>query len=299
MKRPTTLAGLEEVVNRLFSQESMERGMAFQPKPSDVIICPYAKSGTTWLQQIAHGLRTRGNMDFEEITVLTPWIEVAHDMGWDLDGPQVAEPRVYKSHLAWHEIPKGGRYIVSIRHPHDAFVSFVRFMEGWFIERGVASLAEFFRWRYPPDELEKRGYWYHLNSWWEQRQNENVLLLCYEEMRADLPGTVKAVARFMGIPLDDQLLDIVVRQSSKEFMLAHKDQFDERPFRRRAEIEVGLPYDGDAAKVTPGAGGDHRYRLTPAIRAGLDEFWREHVERRFGFKDYEALREAIRELHVD
>ncbi|MEM7737672.1 MAG: sulfotransferase domain-containing protein, partial [Deinococcota bacterium] len=97
--RATNTDELSVIMSRLFTQESRQRGMSFQPHTDDIIISPYAKCGTTWLQQIAHGLRTRGSMDFEEITCVTPWLEIAYDLAWDLDAPQVASPRVYKSHL--------------------------------------------------------------------------------------------------------------------------------------------------------------------------------------------------------
>jgi hypothetical protein len=70
--RATNLNELDSALSKLFSEESERRGLAFQPRPSDIFISPYAKCGTTWLQQIVHGLRTRGSMDFEEITSVTP-----------------------------------------------------------------------------------------------------------------------------------------------------------------------------------------------------------------------------------
>jgi membrane protein len=109
-RRATTVQEMEELLVRSFPRN--ERWQAFQPRPSDIIITPYAKCGTTWLQQIAHGLRTRGSMDFNEITEVTPWIENAALLGWDLDAEQAANPRLFKSHLAWREVPKGARYIV-------------------------------------------------------------------------------------------------------------------------------------------------------------------------------------------
>ena len=48
-----------------------------------------------------------------------------------------AEPRAFKSHLPWMAVPKGARYIVSLRDPRDALVSMYRFMEGWFFEPGT------------------------------------------------------------------------------------------------------------------------------------------------------------------
>src|SRR6187549_3056244 len=55
--------------------EGIQRALAFKPRPDDVIITPYGKCGTTWLQQVFHGLRTRGDMDFDDISRVVPWIE--------------------------------------------------------------------------------------------------------------------------------------------------------------------------------------------------------------------------------
>jgi hypothetical protein len=291
--RATSVEELDVVVGNFFDESKKLAGLAFKPRPSDVIISPYAKCGTTWLQQIAHGLRTRGSMDFDEINCVSPWIEVAYDVGWDLEESQVANPRLYKSHVSWHDIPKGCRYICSFRHPYDAIRSFYRFFEGWLFEPRTISMETLTHWRWPRDEVETQGYWYHLISWWEQRNNKDVLLLCYEDMKADLPGTVQKIAGFMGIELDDCLLDIVVRQSSREFMLAHRHQFDEHHMHKIGAKRAGLPPAIDSSKVTPGTSNRARHQLSPALKEMLDDIWREQVQSRFGFKDYEELRQAL------
>lgn len=294
--RPTNTDELKALFQKIFTEEGEKRGLAFQPRSTDIIITPAAKCGTTWLQQIAHGLRTRGSMDFEEISTVVPWIESAYDLGIELDAPQVAKPRVYKSHLSWHDVPKDGRYIVSFRSPNDALISVYRFFEGFFFEPDTIDLDTFIQWRNPPDEMGKRGYWYHLASWWEQRHNPDVLLLCYEDMQGDLPGTVERIASFMDIPFDEELLSIVVKQSSREFMLEHKEQFGEAPFRRYVSQRAGLPFEGDAYKVTPGARDNPKYQLTDAHKQMLDEIWQAQITSRFGFVDYAALRGALQVL---
>jgi hypothetical protein len=143
----------------------------------------------------------------------------------------------------------------------------------------------------------QRGYWHHLASWWEQRNNPNVLLLCYEDMLADLPGTVRRIAAFMDIPLDEELFACVVQQASRPFMLEHKNKFDEGPFRRLCSQRTGHPFDANAYKVTPGARDDPRYQLTPALQQKLEEIWQAQVGNRFGLKNYEDLRHAIRDLY--
>lgn len=295
--RATTIEELETILDKLWDETNRARGLAFRPHSSDIIISPYLKCGTTWLQQIAHGLRTRGSMEFDEISAVAPWIEAAYDVGWDLDAPQVAEPRVYKSHLSWHNIPKGGRYIVSFRYSHDVIVSFYRFFEGWMFEPGTISLETFIYWCWPRDKADSQGYWYHLSSWWEQRHNKDVLLFCYEDMKNDLPGTVQKIAPFMGITLDDALLDIVIRQSSREFMLAHRHQFDERHVRQLSQKRAGLPPAIETNKVTPGTPNKARYQLSPALKKMFDDIWREQITSSFGLEDYEDLRQSLKALH--
>ena len=287
----TNLDELDIILDQLFTEESWHHGLAFKPRPGDIFISPYAKCGTTWLQHIAHGLRTRGNMDFDEITTVTPWISIAHDMNWDLEAEHIAQPRIYKSHMTWHDIPKGGRYICSFRHPADAFMSFYRFFENYYFEAGSISLEELFYWRYPRENLAEKGYWYHLASWWSQRKNPNVLLLCYEDMKADLATTIKRIATFMGINLDNELFDIILRQSSREFMLEHMDKFDEAPFRRHAYNLGVLPFEVEGHKVTPGASVKHK--LSPQIEVELKNIWEEQITAKLGLKSYDDLRKRM------
>lgn len=287
-RRPTSLAEMRERTKNMGSEEGRQRWRTFQPQPSDVIITPYGKSGTTWLQQIAHGLRTGGDLDFDDISRVVPWIEPAHDLGIDLDAPQRGSPRLFKSHLNWYDVPKGCRYIVSIRDPKDVLVSGFRFMEGWFFEVGSVSITDYANEMFMADR-EKGGYWRHLRSWWEQRHNPAVRLLTYERMKRDLPGTIRTVADFIGIPLTAELFATVSRQSSLEFMLAHKNKFDDLLMRERSERLAHLPPGSDSAKVRKGEVGAHRYELPSAISQALDQIWQQEIEAELGFTSYQAL----------
>lgn len=291
LRRPTSLEEMDERTKGMGTEEGRAYGLAFQLRPTDVVITPYGKSGTTWLQQIVHGLRTRGDMDFDDISRVVPWLETSYDLGLDLHAPQRGHPRAFKSHLNWYDVPKGGRYIVSIRDPKDVLVSGYRFLEGWMFEPGSIDITTWAKERFMRDR-ETRGYWYHLRSWWEHRHDENVLLLAYEHMKADLAGTVRAVAHFIGVPLDDELFAIVMRQSSLDFMLAHKDRFDDA-LRAHSERVAGLPSGSDSAKVRKGEVGQHRYELPADISAELDEIWRTEIGVRLGFPTYQALRDAL------
>jgi hypothetical protein len=290
--RAATIAEFHALMPRMISRETVMRGLAFRPRPSDVIIAPFGKCGTTWLQQIFHTLRTRGDTDYDDVSAVVPWIETATALGQDLDAEQKANPRGFKSHLGWDMVPKGGRYIVSLRDPKDALVSMYRFMEGWFIEPGTIPLATFAR----EDYMQQSGgpyYWSHLVSWWEVRHDPAVLLLSYEQMQRDPAGTVRRVAAHCGIPLDDALLDLTLRHSSLEYMLANKHQFDDRLMRTLSERVCDLPPGSDSAKVRAGKVGSHRTELDAAVSAEMDALWAEHVTSRIGYGTYADLEAAL------
>ena len=105
------------VQTTFLTKESVKKGAAFRPQPKDVIISTASKSGTTWVQQICHSLRSRGDMDFDEIGTVVPCLEMAHDSGYeDLQKPQPYAPRMFKTHFAYDLCPKeAGKYIVVIR----------------------------------------------------------------------------------------------------------------------------------------------------------------------------------------
>ena len=93
------------------------------PRSSDVIITTAPKTGTTWLQMTCHQLRTGGDLGFEEICQVVPWIKKAYECGQDLNGDQKANPRVYKAHQRLSCIHEGCKYITTIRDPISATIS--------------------------------------------------------------------------------------------------------------------------------------------------------------------------------
>lgn len=285
--RPTSLEGFEHVGSKFVTPEGYASGLSFEPRPSDVFITPYAKCGTTWMQQIVHGLRTGGDLEFEEITAVVPWIELAHDLGIDPEAPQKAEPRAFKSHLRWDEIPKGGKYIVVLRDPVDAFVSLFRFMEGWFFERGSISLGQFgaYYLSRPDDE----SYWGHALSWLGQRDNPDVMLVTFEDMKRDLAPVLQKVADFIGVDAEPERLEIATRQASFSFMKAHQHLFDDNLVRRMRDPACGLPHDGTSTKVNAGRVGAAADMVTGDMRAAFERKWRETISVRFGLSSYVAL----------
>jgi hypothetical protein len=189
-------------------------------------------------------------------------------------------------------VPKGARYIYTLRDPKDVLVSVYHFHEGWRFEPGTIPIVSFAREFFMSPESGRR-YWRHVASWWEQRHRPEVLMLCYEAMKADLQEAVRKIARFIRCGLDEDLLKVVVRQSSIEFMKAHGSQFDDHLVRRARNAARGLPPGGDSSKVRNGRVGDHLVELPKDVRQELDAIWREEIQKRFGIPSYRVMREQL------
>ncbi len=286
--RATTIEQLHEKLQHLFTPEGVESGLSFQPRPTDIIISPFAKCGTTWIQQTVHGLRTRGSMDFGEITEVTPWLEAAADLGLDLESEQVATPRAFKSHLSWDNVPKGGKYIVVFRDPMRALLSMYKFFEGWLMEPGAISFESFaydhFLARQSP-----RSYWHHLVSWLSQKDNNQVLLLCYEQLQDSFEPAVERIAAFMDIDLDNELAQIINRQSSLAYMQHHGSHFDDHFLRRQRNPEMELGPESSSSKVSSELSRASRPEPSDALINDMQVRWNQEVLPVTGLESYDAL----------
>ena len=274
---------------RFRTPRSEAAAAAFRPRPTDVFIATYPKSGTTWLQQIVHVLRG-GDTEFEEICAVVPWFESAGDMGIDLDGEQPGPLRAFKTHLAVPELPAGGRCIYALRDPKDVAVSFFRFFEGWMFEPGSISLDTFVA-EFLASGSRSGRYWDHLRSSWPELARPDVLPLCYEDMRADLDGTVRRVARFLGVA-DEAAVRRATTCAAFDYMAARPRQFDDHLLREARDAACGLP-PGETTKVRTGRVGGHRDVLSPASAAVLDAIWAAEIRPALGFADYDALRAHV------
>jgi hypothetical protein len=210
-------------------------------------------------------------------------------MGIDLYAPQVAHPRAFKTHTTLDEVPKGGKYICIVRDPQDALVSDYYFMEGMFFEKGSISFEQYAREAFIPS----RDVHKHILAFWERRNDSDVLPLCYENMKTDLPRTIERVAEFIGISLDEELKHIVLKQSDIKFMQEHKEQFEDHIIRRARSAAMRLPFDGRLNKVRNGQVGDSRQIVPDAIKKELDMVWQEEITAKIGLASYEDLRREL------
>jgi len=228
---------MREYRNAVMDNHRWER---FQSRPDDIFVCTPAKCGTTWTQTIV------GNLLWPEgdlpapIMMLSPWIE-AQFIPVDAMVPMLeaqTHRRFMKSHTPADGIPwfDDAQYIFVARDGRDAFMSLCNHVErlkgtdelnAKAREQGIPELppydgdphAFFDSWIADPDSF------FHLvATYWERRRQPNLLLVHYNDLKADLSAEMHRIAEFLGIDVPKALWDDVVDRCTFESMRTHSDK---------------------------------------------------------------------------
>ncbi|GFT92082.1 sulfotransferase 1C4 [Nephila pilipes] len=210
-----------------FSVEAYKSALGYKPRPDDLFIVTYPKCGTTWVQNIVACI-FRGGKPFQsalEFFTETPFLEMT--------GSEAAEtmkrPGAIKLHLPFHLTPwsPNAKYIFVARNPKDCCVSFYHHTErmpGYQFEKG--KFDDFFE-LFIKGEVDFGDYFDTLLSWYEHRNDPNVLFITYEQLKKDARNYVLKIAEFIGsqykekLEKDEKILDDVIHHSSFSFMKVH------------------------------------------------------------------------------
>jgi hypothetical protein len=255
----------------------LKYGMEYEGTPDDIFVVTYPKSGTTWLQMIVYQLTTDGAVDFDHISEVSPHLEEMMIPRRHKISDLGRTPRILKSHLHFHQIPKGpGRYIYCVRNGLDVAVSYHhharKYISGW----GQMPQGEFFS-RFMAGQVPYGSWFEHVTGWLRNKDRLNVLVVTYEELRADLEAGVTRIADFCGITIDPADMPRILERCSFAFMREHDAKFSLRG-----------PPPPKPASPPPGF-----------IRQGQVGAWREELDPRFASEFQEVCKRRLRGLGED
>lgn len=215
---PMALRGLAMVLEYLKG-----RYLLFRPRPDDIWIAAYPRSGTTLTQMILYQLTTDGSMDFRHLSDVSPWFERTIAIRrWDLE--RYPSPRLLKTHLHYGPVPKGpGRYIYVERDGRDVAVSYYHMQLSH--RRYGGTFSQFFS-RFLRGRVVWGSWFRHVSRWKANPKGLPILFLSYEELVGDLEAAVRKVARFCEIELREEELPRILERCSFAFMKRHEPKFD-------------------------------------------------------------------------
>ena len=210
----------------------------FRFRDDDIIIATYAKSGTTWMQQMVAQLMYNGDPELA-VAELSPWLDLRVPPK-EVKLPAVeaqTQRRFLKTHLPvdalvfspqakYIYIGRDGRDVLWSMYNHHANAN-----QSWYdalnltpglvgppIERPPADIRQYWR-----DWLDRNGhpfwpFWENVRTWWETRELPNVLFVHFNDLKRDMPGEMRRIADFLTIPIDESRWPAIQEYCSFDWM---------------------------------------------------------------------------------
>ena len=211
----------------------------FEFRDDDIIVGTYQKAGTTWVQQIIAQFVFNGETEGMPVGDISPWLDlrlppleaklpdiIAQKHRRFLKTHLPVDALVYEPKAKYIYIARDGRDIVwSLFNHHHA-------LNDVFYD-GIASLPNFGPLLPRPETEDVREYflawlagdghpfwpfWENIRTWWETRNLPNMYFLHFQNLVDDLEGTMRKIAAFLDIPIDESKWDLMVHHCGFDYM---------------------------------------------------------------------------------
>jgi aryl sulfotransferase len=262
----------------------------FKFRDDDIVIATWAKSGTTWMQQIVSQLIFKGEEGLN-VSEMSPWLDLRlppAPVKFEALEAQ-SHRRFIKTHLPvdalvfnpavkYLYIGRDGRDAIWSMHNHMINMT-PEIMEALntapnLVGPPVAPPPEdprqfFLEW------LEEDGFpvwslWENVRTWWAVRDLPNVMLIHFNDLKADMPGEMRRIAKFLNIDVAEETWPAIIEHCSFEYMKAHADKV--------APLGGG-PWKGGAKTfINKGSNGRWRDTLTTEDCAAYEARVRKELE---------------------
>jgi aryl sulfotransferase len=214
----------------------------FKFRDDDIIIGTWAKSGTTWTQQIVSQLIFNGAEGID-VPALSPWVDMRIVPQEAIDALEhQTHRRFLKTHLPVDALvfsPKA-KYIYVARDGRDAawsaFNHFARAKDDLYdalnltpglvgprIDRPKDGVHQYYREWFATDGYPLWSFWENIRTWWQIRHLPNVKLVHFNELKRDLPGSIRGIAEFLDIEIDQAHFPAILEHCSFDYMKAHAE----------------------------------------------------------------------------
>jgi aryl sulfotransferase len=229
-------------------------------RDGDIVVSVPGKSGTTWMMNIVHQLRSGGDPDFDDIYIEVPWLEFVRGPTDSRErrlerfrSMTTSRRRAFKTHAAPPGLPyiepgpnaPDVKYVVVLRNPEEAIVSLRPFFEGH-------SQAFFDHWNSPKSHITRPTFveFYRevlsgmpvsdmffgfLASWWSLRDKPNVKIVHFSQLKNAPNQVIPELAQFLGFSPTPEQWPRILEYCSFSWMKKHQEKFE---IRHAADVPV-------------------------------------------------------------
>jgi len=212
----------------------------FPFRPDDIVIASWGKSGTTWTQQIVSQLIFAGTEDMQ-IHEESPWLDLrvipAEPVFAGLEAQ--THRRFIKTHapIETVEFSPKAKYVFVARDGRDALWSLHNHMYnatsvfydlindtpgrvGPALERPPADPRQYLLDFLESDERDSVAlpFWKTIRGWYGARHLPNMILVHFNDLKADLDGEIRRIAEFLDVPIPEEKHADILEHCSFAYM---------------------------------------------------------------------------------
>ncbi|KAK1274603.1 Cytosolic sulfotransferase 8 [Acorus gramineus] len=266
----------------------------FIPLPSDVLLCSFQKTGTTWLKSLLFSIINRHSKDSLLSTnphFLIPSLELQIYRGGKLCTPELLEKpssssRILSTHIPYQLLPpfvkdSDCKIVYIARNPKDFIVSLWHFMVSnrhhhpVSLQEAVDGICS--------GVFPGGPYFDHILGYWKESlesSSKRVFFVTYEDLKRDTAGHVRRLGEFLGCPFgvdDEQEVEEIVRICSFETMRNVEVNKNEEQLWANDERLIPRVTLSLKSLFRKGEVGDHVNHLTPEMIERIDEVAKERL----------------------
>ncbi len=207
-------------------------------RDDDIVIATYAKSGTSWMQQIISQLIFQGQEGLP-VAAMSPWVDLRVPPKVvklpEIEGQ--THRRFLKTHLPvdalvfsekakYIYVGRDARDVIWSLHNHHSTAN-----EAWYdalnntpgrvgpeIGKPPASPVDYFTHWLDNDGAPFWPYWENVRGWWALRDLANVKLIHFADLKRDLPGQIRDIAAFLDIDVAPDTMEAALLHCSFDYM---------------------------------------------------------------------------------
>ncbi|XP_059841595.1 sulfotransferase 6B1 [Hypanus sabinus] len=208
----------------LCTEHNLEQFPKFEARPEDMCIVSYPKCGFNWVYQLFRGIASAVQNKSEKENESRPHVMILEFANADKHKlmKNYESPRIYGTHFHYENLPasiieKKTKVLVVFRNPKDTAVSYYHFCQKNPLLPSPTSWDEFFK-KFMTGEVAWGSYFDYALIWEKHIDDENVMVVTYEELKEDLLGGVRKIAEFHGFSLSEEQIRNIADKGSFEAM---------------------------------------------------------------------------------
>ncbi|XP_051781574.1 sulfotransferase 6B1-like isoform X3 [Erpetoichthys calabaricus] len=203
------------------SPETLQALDNFEARADDILLVSYPKCGFNWLFHILNSLAITAGTTEKGNEIRPPMLEFRRPENLQVFS-NMPSRRILGTHLHPDNLPKSFiekkvKILAMIRNPKDTAVSYYHFQYNNPVMGFNYTWDEFFS-IFIEGEVFYGSYFDYISAWNKKVNDENILVVIYEELKKNMAEEIKKIAKFLNLTITEEQIQSISSKSTFKSM---------------------------------------------------------------------------------